>query len=467
MNASESKLSLYNTMSRSVEPFEPLNADGSVGMYNCGPTVYNYQHIGNLRAYVFADILRRTLEADGHEVKQIINITDVGHLVSDGDTGQDKMTKGLKREGLPITLSGMKELGEKYATIFREDLDKLNIQKPAAYPKASAYIDEDIALVEILESKGFTYETDDGIYFDTSRLDDYGKLAGAQLADDDDTQTRVENDQKRNQRDFALWKFDNKLGWDSPWGQGFPGWHIECSVMSMQHLGESFDIHTGGIDHINVHHTNEIAQSEAATEKEMARFWLHNNFIKIAGEKISKSIGNTLYLSDLVDQGYDPLSYRYLLLGARYRTKMNFSWEALDGAQSALGRLHNFMRSTNHAAGDVINSYKADFMAAMHDDLNTPEALAVIWKLLDNETIQDTDKAATIADFDRILGLDITSSPEINIPAEVKKLADEREEARSAGNYQLGDELREKIEAKGFQVNDADDGFHITLLSKK
>lgn len=460
MNSAESQLQLYNTMTRTTEVFESLSSDNTVGMYNCGPTVYDYQHIGNLRAYVFADILRRTLEANGFTVKQIINITDVGHLVSDGDTGQDKMTKGLKREGLPVSLAGMKKLGEKYTAIFKEDLDKLNIKKPTAFPKASAYIKEDIALIEILENKGFTYKTDDGVYFNTSLLDDYGKLTGGQLKDDDQ-EHRVRNDQKQNPRDFALWKFDNKLGWNSPWGQGFPGWHIECSVMSMQHLGESFDIHTGGIDHINVHHTNEIAQSEAATGQEMARFWLHNNFINIEDEKISKSIGNTIFLSDFKKQGYSPLAYRYLLLSARYRTKMDFSWESVDSSNTALNKLYTFMREHDYTTGEKLTKYWEHFMVAMNDDLNTPQAVALIWQLLDDENVSNVDKAATIAAFDEVLGLNLASPPTIRIPDEIKKLASDREEARKNENFERADKLRLDIENQGWQIKDNDDGYTI------
>lgn len=456
----DKRLTLYNTISRSKEAFTPMDEDKPVRMYNCGPTVYDFQHIGNLRSYVFSDILRRTLEANGYEVKQVINITDVGHLVSDGDTGKDKMTKGLEKEGLPVTLSSMKQLGEKYAGIFKTDLDKMNIQKPEYFPKASDHIAEDIALIEILDSKNFTYKTDDGIYFDTSRLDDYGKLAGGSM-DDEQARHRVDNKQKHNPRDFALWKLDNKLGWQSPWGQGFPGWHIECSVMSMQYLGDSFDIHTGGIDHIPVHHTNEIAQSEAATGKPMANFWLHNDFMTIDDEKISKSIGNTLYLKTLEKQGYSPLAYRYLLLSARYRTKMNFSWEALDSAENALDKLHSFMRTADSSVGSIVIEYADDFMAAINDDLNTPAAVAVMWKLLDDNNTDDHNKAATIAAFDEILGLDLADPPTITIPKAVKQLAEERAAARENKNFERADELRDEINGKGFKVKDTADGYEI------
>jgi len=456
-------LRLFNTMSREKEVFEPVDAEKPVRMYNCGPTVYNFAHIGNLRAFVFADTLRRTLEANGYEVKQVINITDVGHLVSDGDTGEDKMTKGLQREGLPLSLSAMQDLGDKFATAFQSDMEKLHIKKPSYFPKASEHIKEDIALIEILESKEFAYKTSDGLYFDTDKFTDYGKLAGKQLVEEEDTQARVKNREKKNPRDFALWKFNNRLGWASPWGQGFPGWHIECSVMSMQYLGESFDIHTGGIEHIPVHHTNEIAQSEAATNKPMARYWLHNDWLTIEDEKLSKSLGNVLYLSSVEQQGYSPLAYRYLLLLARYRTRMNFSWAALDSANQALQKLYIFMRS-NPEHGEVTDEYVTTFMNALNDDLNTPQAIAVIWQLLDDDSINNRDKAATITLFDEVLALDLTNPPKITIPTEVRKLATERDEARAAGDFQLADELRKEIEEKGWQVNDSDDGFEITPL---
>ncbi len=453
-------LRLYNTMSREKEVFTPIDESKPVRMYNCGPTVYDFQHIGNLRAYVFVDVLRRTLEINGFTVKQIINITDVGHLVSDGDVGEDKMTKGLKKEGLPVTLASMKELGEKYAQIFKEDLDKLNIKQPDRFPKASEHVDEDIAFIETLEEKEVVYETEDGLYFDTSKLEDYGKLAGG-ISSDEDIQQRVENEQKRNPRDFALWKFDDELGWSSPWGQGFPGWHIECSVMSKEYLGDSFDIHTGGIDHIPVHHTNEIAQSETATGQTMAKYWLHNDFMTIKEEKISKSIGNTIYLRTIEKEGFSPLAYRYHLLSARYRTKMNFSWEALTSAENALRRLYEFMRTNEAESGGVDEEYKDEFIAAINDDLNTPKALSVLWDLIGDLSIEDKDKAATLLFFDSVLGLDLANPPEINIPAEVQKLAQERKDARKNENFEKADKLRDKIKNKGYTIKDTDEGFRL------
>jgi cysteinyl-tRNA synthetase len=298
-------LTFYNTLTRQKEEFVPIRS-GQVGMYNCGPTVYDRVHIGNLRAYVFADTLRRVPEYNNYDVTQVINITDVGHLVTDADAGEDKMTKGLRREGLPLTLAGMKQLGARYTEEFIADLAALNIKHPTYLPKASDNIAEDIAIIETLSSKGYTYQTDDGVYFDTTKLSDYGKLAHLQSVEETTSRLTIGAEStKKNPRDFALWKFDQHLGWKSPFGQGFPGWHIECSGMSMKYLGETFDIHTGGIDHIPVHHTNEIAQSEAANDKPLAHYWLHVNFLNIDDTKISKSLGNTLTLQELVEHGID------------------------------------------------------------------------------------------------------------------------------------------------------------------
>jgi cysteinyl-tRNA synthetase len=453
-------LRLYNTKQRDKEIFEPLDESGHVQMYNCGPTVYDYQHIGNLRAYVFVDVLRRALEANGYEVTQIMNITDVGHLVSDGDTGEDKMSKGLEKEGLPVSLDNMKKLGEKYAKIFKSDLAALNIKKPDKFPKASEHIEEDIAFVQLLESNGYTYEISDGLYFDTSKLDNYGKLAGG-IAPDEDTESRVTNEEKRNPRDFAVWKFDNQLGWQSPWGQGFPGWHIECSVMAREYLGDYFDIHTGGIDHIPVHHTNEMAQTQGACGTEMAEFWLHNDFMTIDEEKISKSIGNTLYLKDIEDKGFSPLAYRYLLLGAHYRSEVNFSWESLESAQNSLDRLYRVVRDANLSDGSVEDSYVQGFLNAVNDDLNTPQALAVMWEMVRDDNLHKDDKAGTLIVMDKILGLDLASPPTYEIPDEIKELAKKRRLAREEDNFEKADKLREQINNKGYTVEDTEAGQRI------
>jgi cysteinyl-tRNA synthetase len=453
-------LKLFNTLGDDKEEFSPINTDGPVRMYNCGPTVYDYQHIGNLRAYVFVDVLRRTLEVNGYEVRQIMNITDVGHLVSDGDTGQDKMSKGLEKAGMPITIDNMKKLGEKYASIFKSDLVELNIKKPNHFPEASEHVQEDIAFVQLLEDNGFTYETDDGLYFDTSKLDDYGKLAGG-IEPDENTESRVSNDQKRNPRDFAVWKFDNELGWDSPWGQGFPGWHIECSVMAREYLGDYFDIHTGGIDHIPVHHTNEIAQTKGACDTDMAKYWLHNDFMTIDKEKISKSIGNTIYLKTIADKGFSPLAYRYHLLGAHYRSEIDFSWESLESAENSLHRLYRVVRDSEPESGSVHKEYAEQFINALNDDLNTPQALAVMWEMVRNEDINDNDKAATLTAFDEVLGLGLATPPRYEIPEDIKELADKRRQARENEDYDKADKLREEIKRKGFQIEDTEAGQRI------
>jgi len=450
-------LRLHNTFGDKNQEFTPLNDDGPVRMYNCGPTVYDYQHIGNLRAYVFVDILRRVLEVNGYNVKQIINITDVGHLVSDGDTGQDKMSKGLEKAGMPITIENMKKLGEKYTAIFKSDLDALNIKKPDKFPKASEHVQEDIAFVQSLENNGFTYEIDDGLYFDTSKLDDYGKLAGS-TEPDEDTESRVKNEQKRNPRDFAVWKFDNELGWDSPWGQGFPGWHIECSVMAREYLGDYFDIHTGGIDHTSVHHPNEIAQTQGACGTDMANFWLHNDFMTIDNEKISKSIGNTIYLKTITDKGFPALAYRYHLLGAHYRSEIDFSWEALESAENALNRLYQVVRAGNPDEGNVNKSYATQFVNVINDDLNTSRALAATWEMVRDNDLTENDKAAGLVAFDRVLGLDLAHPPAQKVPKDIKDLTAKRRRARENENYEKADKLRKQIEGEGFEVRDTDGG---------
>lgn len=454
-------LKLHNTLTRNTDPFEPLNPP-QVTMYNCGPTVYDYVHIGNLRSYVFADILRRTLEWNNYEVTQVINITDVGHLTSDADTGDDKMTRGLKREGLPVTIEAMKKLADIYTNAFLDDLDALNITRPEHLPRATEHIKEQIEIIEGLKSKGFTYQTSDGVYFDTTKDPEYGKLA--QLGKYDENHARVEtNTEKKNPRDFALWKFNESLGWKSPWGMGFPGWHIECSAMSMKYLGETFDIHTGGIDHIPVHHTNEIAQSENYTGKPFAHYWLHNAFITVNEDKMAKSAGTGITRLTLEEKGFSSLAYRYLLLTAHYRTPLSFSWNALEASENALKRLRNRIQELPEG-GSVDDAYKERFEALINDDLNTPQALALIWDLLKDTSVADTNKRATILLFNTILGLslEIGMMPDKEIPQAIQELAHRRELARKAQDFARADKLRHEIEAHGFSVRDSDSGPHIT-----
>lgn len=448
-------LSLFNTLSKTKESFSPAQGN-TARMYNCGPTVYDRAHIGNLRAYVFSDTLRRTLAYAGHDVQQVMNITDVGHLSSDADSGEDKMTKGLKREGLPMTLEGMKELAERYTKLFEEDLAALNIIHPDVLPRATEHIPEQIALITQLEEKGFTYAIEgDGVYFDTSKDPHYGKLGG--LTPLSDTRADTDSSHKRGPRDFALWKFNAELGWESPWGKGFPGWHIECSAMSMKYLGETFDIHTGGIDHIPVHHNNEIAQSENATGKPFAHFWLHGAFLTIDEAKVAKSAGNALTLSALFEHDISPLAYRYWLLTAHYRSPINFSWEALGGAQTAFEKLRARVHEMPDG-GKTDTAYDAEFRLAVEDDLNTPQAISLVWDLLRDDEITDADKKAAILAWDAVLGLKLGEKEDIVVPDDVKELLHRRELAREAKHWDMADTLRREIEEKGFVVKDTPEG---------
>ena len=372
-------------------------------MYHCGPTVYDHVHIGNLRSAFFADILRRSFEYIGYEVDQVMNVTDLGNLLGDGADEEDKMTKGLLREGKPLTLHAMKDLGEFYTERFKEDLNKLNIHIPKRLVRASDHIPEQIDLIKLLEDKGFVYVISDGVYFNTQKDKNYGKLLGVGKVKD--LQSRIEeNSEKKDPKDFALWKFNNEKGFESPWGKGFPGWHIECSAMSAKYLGEHFDIHSGGIDLAPIHHNNEIAQSENAHGHQFVNYWLHNEFINVDDEKMAKSKGNFIVLKTIEEEGYSPLSYRYFLLLSHYRTKTNFTWEGLMAAQNALTRLERLLEALPKG-GKVDELYKIKFVEKIENDFNTPQALALVWTLLKDENVSPANKHATIMDFDRILGL--------------------------------------------------------------
>ncbi|MEJ0002174.1 MAG: cysteine--tRNA ligase [bacterium] len=448
----------YNTLTHRKEAFSPIE-DGEVRMYTCGPTVYNYAHIGNLRSYVFADILRKSLRYGGYKVKQVMNITDIGHLASDADSGEDKMTKGLLREGKALTLANMRELAEFYAGKFTEDLAALNIDMPDGLYYASDYVKEDIELIQKLEEKGFAYKTSDGIYFDTAKMPDYGVLWGG-VRKADELESRIgENSEKHNPADFALWKFDAGIGFESPWGTGFPGWHIECSAMGMKFLGEQFDIHTGGIDHIPVHHTNEIAQSESATgKKPFVRFWMHHEHVDIGGAKMAKSDDNFLKLGLLAEKGIDPLAYRFWLLMGSYRTKLNFSWEALEAAETALKRLYRQYLDLGDAVGTASADYQEDFKKYLADDLDTPQAISLVWELLKDESVSAADKRATLLDFDSVLGLGLAHQKEDEVPEEILKLLAEREAARTNKDFMKSDRLRDKIRELNYEVKDTEEG---------
>ena len=459
-------LVLFNTLTRKKESFAPLDPK-LVRLYTCGPTVYHYMHIGNLRSFLFEDILKRTLFWNGYKVKHVMNITDVGHLTSDGDEGEDKMLKGAKREGKTVW-----EVANFYTKAFQQDYLNLNLIKPDIWCKATDHIKEQIEMIKTLEKKGFTYIQDGNVYFKTAKLKDYGKLAKLDLKAK--TKARVEKDQnKKNPHDFVLWftksKFqEQEMKWDSPWGTGYPGWHIECSAMATKYLGEQFDIHCGGIDHIPVHHTNEIAQSEAALgTKPWAKYWLHNEFLVTPnGEKMAKSGNNFLTLQVLKDKEFDPLDYRYFCLGTSYRNPLMFSVEALEGARISRKKLFDRVRElqkSKHATGNkaLQIGYRAKFTNQINDDLNTPQALATVWEMLKDEKLEDHDKYLLILEFDKILGFNLGTIKEDKIPATVTKLAKERLLARHNKDWKKSDELRDKIKELGWIVGDTKEGFEL------
>lgn len=456
------QLKLYNTLGRKKEVFKPIKK-GKVGLYSCGPTVYLYQHIGNLRSYIFADVLKRVLVYDGYKVKQVMNVTDVGHLTSDADEGEDKMEKAAKKEGKKA-----QDIADYYWKTFRDDFKKLNISEPDVWCKATKHIKEQIDMVKKLEEKGFTYKTSDGIYFDTSKLKDYCELA---LLKKEGLQAgkRIDLGEKRNKTDFALWKFSEKPGsrqqeWDpkdfgADWPIGFPGWHIECSAMSSKYLGEQFDIHTGGEDHIPVHHTNEIAQSEATFgKKPWVRYWLHGAFLTSKGEKISKSKGGLYTIEELEEKGYHALDYRYFCFSAHYRTQLNFSLKNLDSAKNALQRLRNIIAEIKEDK-KIDKKYLEMFEKAINDDLDMPKAVAVLWELVRDKGAEG--KIKTIKEMDKVLGLDLLKKEKVKIPASIQKLIDEREQARKDKDWNKADSIRTEIEKKGFVLEDSKDGVKV------
>jgi len=460
------KLYLYNSLTRSKVEFKPVQP-GQVGLYTCGPTVYNFAHIGNLRTYIFEDILRRVLLYNGYRVKHVMNITDVGHLTGDRDMGEDKMEKGALREGLTAW-----EIAEFYTQAFKNDIKNLNILPPEIWVKATDTIDEQIALIKTLEEKGYTYRTGDGVYFDTSKFKNYTKLSHQKLESLQEGARVEKNPEKRNPTDFALWKFSppgvqRQMEWDSAWGVGFPGWHLECSVMSMKFLGDQLDIHCGGTDHIDVHHTNEIAQSEAATGKPFFKWWMHGAFLIIAGgKKMAKSEGNFLTLDNaFIKAGIHPLVYRFAAFQTHYRKPMEYSGESVQAARNGLSHLQNQIRQIAAAGVDPQNNisveHKNKFLEAVNDDLNMPRAMAAVQELL-KSNIGDGQKYTTILDFDRVLGLnlDALDQPE-DLPSEVQKLFDARQKARDAKEWEASDRLRDEIQALGYMVQDTPEGMKV------
>ena len=460
------QLFFTNTLSGKKELFIPQKP-GQALFYSCGPTVYDRAHIGNLRAYVFADTIDRALRFASYQVRHVINITDFGHLVSDGDEGEDKMTKGLRREGLALTLPNMRAMAERYATTFLEDLDSLNIDtEQITFPRASDYIAEQIALIKTLEQKGYAYRTSDGVYFDTSRFPGYGKLGGVTMSDKRENARIKHRKGKRSLADFVVWKADSKLGWKSPWGLGFPGWHIECSAMARSLLGQELDIHTGGEDHIAIHHNNEIAQSEAASGRTFVRYWMHVAFLTMSGEKASKSLGNVIHLSDVAEQGFHPLALRYFFLQAHYRTPLSFSWDALAGAASALERLWKIARDIANESGRVSEPSEARgrFLATMRDDLATPQALGILWDSLKSEEYSPEEKWGLIEDAEAHLGLSLLTPPvspaltKEDIPEKIREMLARRETARISKDFKEADRIRGDIEKGGYRVDDGPDG---------
>ncbi len=459
------KLYLYNTLGRQKQEFKPLKPP-TVGMYTCGPTVYNYAHLGNLRTYIFEDILKRVLLYNGYQVKHVMNITDVGHLTGDRDMGEDKIEAGAKREGKTAA-----QIAEFYTQAFLKDLAHLNIIEPDIWCRATDHIKEQIELIKKLEEKGYTYRTSDGIYFDTAKFPNYTKLSGQNIEALREGARVEKNEEKKNPTDFALWKFSppgvkRQMEWPSPWGVGFPGWHIECSAMSMKYLGEQFDIHCGGIDHIDVHHTNEIAQSEAATGRQpWVRYWLHGAFLNIAGgKKMAKSEDNFLTLKNaLLDNNISPLAFRFAALSVHYRKPMEYSLAAMQNAQKSLNHLYNQVRALAGKKGKVSLKYKNKFLAAANDDLNMPQALAVAQEMLKSD-LPAPDKLATILDFDRVFGLRLTGAVKTkssDLPPAVKELAQKRQAARQAKDWAESDRLRAEIEKLGYRVEDTADGSRV------
>ncbi|MEM3578351.1 MAG: cysteine--tRNA ligase [Candidatus Bathyarchaeia archaeon] len=470
MASKTAEIWLFNTLTRRKERFVPIE-NGKVKMYCCGPTVYWYAHIGNFRTYIFEDLLRRVFEFNGFKVEHVMNITDVGHLTSDADTGEDKIEVGAKRERKTAL-----EIAEFYAKAFFEDAERLNILKPTIVCKATDHIQDMIALIKRIEENGYTYIIDTGVYFDTSKLKDYGILTGMdfeRLNESLKAGARVEfNPQKRNITDFGLWLFSPKdkkrqMEWNSPWGVGFPGWHIECSAMSMKYLGENFDIHCGGIDHIPIHHTNEIAQAEAATGKKLANYWLHGAFLVFGKSmRMAKSAGEIITVKNLVEEGYDPLAFRYLCLTAHYRSELVFTWESLDAAQKALSTLREHMRRFKENFKDKVketaksDEYRRTFLEAINDDLNMPKALTIVWKLVREEKdLNEGEKYLLLREFDKVLALDLEKEEVLEkLPEEAEILIKKREEARKAKDWKTADRIREQLRAMGIIVEDTPQG---------
>lgn len=456
---------VYNTLTRRKEELKTVHP-GEVRMYSCGPTVYSQAHMGNMRAYLFMDTLRRVIRMNGYKLLGVMNITDVGHLTSDADEGEDKMQSAAKKTG-----KSPWEIAEHFTDLFFRDTARLNIEKPEIVAKATDHIADMLEFVEALVEKGYGYETSDGVYFDISKFPSYGKLSGNTRLDDNIAGARVDvNSEKRNPADFALWKKAPKehiMQWDSPWGRSYPGWHIECSTMSRKYLGDVFDIHTGGVDHIPIHHENEIAQSEALLGHPAVNYWMHVEFMQVDGRKMSKSLGNTYTLDQLEERGYSPMDFRYFCLNTHYRKKLNFTFEGMDAAKTAYSRLLALLKAC--AASDaktdpaVIEAFDKEFFDAVSDDLNIPLGMGALWTLLKNPPSRDIYEAAMRAN--KVLGLSLdkcTEEKKEDVPADVRAIADERWTARLAKDWAKSDALRETLASMGWAVKDGKEGYELT-----
>jgi cysteinyl-tRNA synthetase len=443
---------LQNTLSGKKEEFIPIK-QGEVSIYNCGPTVYDYAHIGNFRTFIMGDLLRRMFEYNEYKVTHVMNVTDV----------DDKTIKRSQSEGVSLG-----DLTRKYENLFFEDLKSLNILPSGKTPRATENIREMISMIEKLLEKGVAYKSSDGVYFDISKSEGYGKLANLNL--NTETKERIANDEydKENPRDFSLWKFhtddDGDVSYEAPFGKGRPGWHIECSAMSINELGETIDVHVGGQDLIFPHHTNEIAQSESFTGKKFVNYWVHGGFITVDGKKMSKSLGNIFTLEDIKNKNINPLAYRYLVLGAHYSTLLNFTWQSLEGADISLKKLKQKIFSLQDDETKNVSEYKDKFLSFVNDDLDMPKALALVWDILKDDSVKDAEKKSAILEFDKVLGLGLNENIVFEIPDEVKKLVTERESARNIKDFEKSDELRKKIEDLGFQVKDMPEGTSIMPL---
>lgn len=463
-------MKLYNTMSRCKDEFSPIQPP-EVRIYSCGPTVYQYAHIGNLRTYIFMDLLRRALKFNHYALKHVMNITDVGHLVSDCDDGEDKMAKSAREQQ-----KSPYEIAAYYTGVFLKDIESLHIDRPEIIPRATEHIEEMIAFVKGLQEAGYAYETEDGLYYDITKFEHYGRLSGINL-EEQQAGARVEvNCGKRHPADFALWKKAPKehiMQWPSPWGMGYPGWHIECSAMSLHYLGEEFDIHTGGVDHIPIHHENEIAQSEGLLGHPSAKVWLHGEFMLVNGGKMSKSLRNTYTLDELSQKGYSPLEFRYFCLNAHYRSKLNFTFEGLDAAKKSLKNLRAAVQGHRNATGEVeeatLLALREEFAEAVNDDLNIPKALGTVWNAA--RCCVKSDKIyALILDFDQILQLDLdkeeAGEQPVELDAEIEDLVRQRQEARKNKNYAEADRIRGELKCRGYLLEDSPQGVKVVCEKK-